>query len=90
MAKKPVPDNYGDPKYWDQRYAKENETFEWLETYESLAQLIKGFVKKQDRIINIGCGNSTIQEEMYDDGYEKIESVDISPVVIEQMWARYK
>lgn len=37
------------------------------------------------RILNLGCGNSTLSEELYDIGFTNVYNVDISPVVIEQM-----
>jgi EEF1A lysine methyltransferase 4 len=41
------------------------------------------------KILNIGCGNSVLPEEMYDmDGYREIYSMDISPPCIEQMKKR--
>ena len=82
------PQNYGDPKYWDQRYKETPEIYEWLENYKSLSSLLNQFVQKTDKIINLGCGNSLIQEDMFDDGFESITSVDVSPVVIEQMESR--
>ncbi|KAH9973559.1 S-adenosyl-L-methionine-dependent methyltransferase [Lactifluus volemus] len=36
----------------------------------------------------LGCGNSTLSEDMYDDGYKNIVNIDYSPVVIERMHAR--
>ncbi len=33
----------------------------------------------------VGCGNSKLSEQMYDDGYKNILSIDISEVVIEKM-----
>ena len=41
-------------------------------------------------ILNIGCGNSKLAEEMYEDGYTSITSVDISDIVIEQMQEYYR
>ena len=38
--------------------------------------------------MNLGCGNSIICEEMYDDGYTSIQNMDISKVCIDQMKAR--
>ena len=40
---------------------------------------------KESAILNIGCGNSSIQEYLYQDGYHHIVNNDISKVVIEQM-----
>ena len=82
--------NYGDPKYWDKRYAKNAGTmFDWLEDYESLKPLLKQFLPdKALRIIILGCGNAPLSEDMYDDGYHNILNVDISSVVIKQMIER--
>jgi SAM-dependent methyltransferase len=44
--------------------------------------------RERVRILNLGCGNSILPEEMYDRGYKHIYNVDISPVVIEQMAKR--
>lgn len=33
----------------------------------------------------LGCGNSTLSRDMYDDGYRNIANVDYSSVVIEKM-----
>jgi SAM-dependent methyltransferase len=42
------------------------------------------------RILILGCGNSTLAEEMRNDGwYGEIVNIDFSPVVIEQMKMRY-
>ena len=38
--------------------------------------------------MNLGCGNSILPEDMYDDGYKSIWNMDISPVCIEQMVER--
>lgn len=76
--------NYGDKCYWDQRYTKhKGSTFDWLENYTQLKQVLELFVERDHRILNMGCGNGEIQEEMYDDGYENIINIDISEVVIE-------
>jgi ubiquinone/menaquinone biosynthesis C-methylase UbiE len=81
--------NYGDPKYWDQRYKKQKDTyFDWLENYESLKPLMNNLFDKHDKILNVGCGNAQLTEDMYDDGYTCIVNTDISAVVIEQMRER--
>ena len=41
------------------------------------------------KVLNVGCGNSVLPEEMYDiDGYREIYNVDISPYCIETMKKR--
>ena len=80
--------NYGERKYWDNRYLQKKTVFDWLEDYASLEQLITKFIKPTDRILMLGCGNSPLSEAMYDNGYTNIVNMDISKVVIEQMEER--
>lgn len=83
--------NYGDPNYWDDRYKNQNKTtFDWLENYETLKPLLENLIDRSHRILNIGCGNAELTEDMYDDGYEDIWNMDISEIVIEQMKERNK
>ena len=60
--------NYGDPEYWEERYKNADSTFEWLEDYDSLKCLIDKLQisKENGKILNLGCGNSIICENMYD------------------------
>ena len=80
---------YGDPKYWDERYTKyKDSTFDWLEDFKSLEPLLLQFIQKTDRILMLGCGNAELSEDMYDAGYQNITNIDISSVVIETMRER--
>lgn len=77
--------NYGCPIYWDNRYAKAGpeSTFDWLESYATLENLLKQFITAKDmRILVLGCGNAEFSEDLYDDGYTNVVNVDISSVVI--------
>lgn len=40
---------------------------------------------KTKKILHVGCGNSELQDKLYEDGYHNIINIDISSVVIEQM-----
>lgn len=42
-------------------------------------------IRKSDYILNVGCGISRMAEEMLEDGYEKIHSIDISPIAVKFM-----
>jgi len=37
----------------------------------------------------LGCGNSTLSQDMWDDGYRNITNIDYSTVIIEQMQQRH-
>lgn len=83
-----MPPNYGDPRYWDERYKHQGSTFDWLENYDTLKPIMESLLDRSFRILNIGCGNAELTEAMYDDGYKDIWNMDISDVVIEQMKER--
>ena len=60
-----------------------------LEDYESLKPLLSKLLPTKDaKILVLGCGNATFSEHMYDDGYQNMDNIDISSVVINQMKLR--
>mmetsp|Transcript_16075 Transcript_16075/g.30293 ORF Transcript_16075/g.30293 Transcript_16075/m.30293 type:complete len:216 (-) Transcript_16075:45-692(-) len=82
---------YGDgPEYWDLRYKADPVPFEWLRSYADLRSLIwEACGNKQSAcVLHLGCGNSLLPEDMYDDGFQNIINVDNSEVVIAQMMQR--
>ncbi len=47
---------------------------------------------KQSRLLIIGCGNSSLGHDLYEDGgggYKNIDNIDYSAVVIERMAKKY-
>ena len=84
--------NYGDKKYWEERYDEQNgTTFDWLEDYESIKPIIDNLgIKKESRILNVGCGNSEFSEKMFDEGYNHNYNIDICQNVIDFMKSRNK
>ena len=55
-----------------------------------MKDIVSKYVKFGDKIVNIGCGNSRMSEEMYDEGYKHIVNIDFSPVCIAAMKEKYK
>ena len=45
---------------------------------------------KSDKILNIGCGNSKLSEDLSEEGYEDITNIDFSTKVINIMEQTYK
>ncbi|KAJ7625681.1 S-adenosyl-L-methionine-dependent methyltransferase [Roridomyces roridus] len=86
-------EEYGEKAYWDERYSQEpadDASFDWFKTYDDIAPLLRELIPRKDaRILMLGCGNSTLSQDMYDDGYENIVNTDYSSVVIEQMSRRH-
>jgi len=89
----PVTCNFGKSDYWDGRYSKDrdaNANFEWYHDYPEIQAIINQYCARDGRTLMLGCGNSTLSEQMYYDGYENIENVDFSRVAIDQMEEKYK
>ena len=64
--------NYGSKVYWDKRYTKggSEDTFDWLENYESLKGILNQFMPRNDmKILVLGCGNAEFSEDLYDAGF---------------------
>ncbi|KAL5014587.1 hypothetical protein ScPMuIL_008857 [Solemya velum] len=80
---------YKTQEYWDERY-KSEKSFEWFAGYSSFKTFIKADVQPSDKILVLGCGNSQMSYDMYQDGYQNIVNVDYSPVVIETMREEYE
>ena len=47
-------------------------------------------ISRNSKILIVGCGNSTLSEDLYADGYENIFSIDLSKNVITIMNERKK
>jgi len=81
---------YGQVGYWDDRYTKEAEEFEWYQSYDNFKDKIKaGFSDSNGKILNLGSGSSRLPVSMYLDGYKNITSVDFSKVSIDMMSGKF-
>jgi len=80
---------YGSVDYWNERYREEDE-FDWFKDYTQIRDLIAELIPNKDaRILMLGCGNSSLSESMYNDGFQNIMNIDYSSVVIEAMRTRH-
>ena len=53
--------DYGNKKYWDQRYQDAEDFFDWFQSYESLKPYMEDFFKQKgpdSMVMNVGCGTS--------------------------------
>jgi len=66
---------------------------EWYISYESSEELrnyIRRRLKPHSLILQIGCGNSKLSENLYTDGYRHVCNLDLSEPLVEQMKLKYK
>ncbi|XP_030749681.1 eEF1A lysine and N-terminal methyltransferase homolog [Sitophilus oryzae] len=79
-------EEFSQKEYWDLFFKKRgNKAFEWYGEYPELSGYIHKYVKTQDNILVMGCGNSSLGKDLYDIGFHKITNIDISNIVIRQM-----
>lgn len=78
---------YAQSSYWDARFTDEQQ-YDWLKGYAHFRHLCLPHLKPSDKILILGCGNSSLTQDLYSDGFHHLTSVDLSPVVIERMQAR--
>lgn len=75
---------YGKQSYWEERFKTEEE-YEWLVSYQDIKSQIQPYVHISNKILLVGCGNSSFSADLYDDGYTNITSLDYSKNVIDAM-----
>ena len=49
---------YGKSEYWEDRYQKDKEQFDWYQRYSGLKDIISQYVQPTYQILNVGAGNS--------------------------------
>ncbi|XP_003739601.1 eEF1A lysine and N-terminal methyltransferase [Galendromus occidentalis] len=75
--------------YWDRFFTKRTAAFEWYGEFYQISPVIFKYAKQNDKLLVVGCGNSTMSQDLYRSGYTSVVSVDISDVVIKQMKKKY-
>ena len=65
---------------------------DWLQSYDKLKALIHSKLNYNDsaEILVVGCGNSTLSAELYNDGYTCITNLDFSRTLIEKWQEKYE
>ncbi|KAK9286443.1 hypothetical protein L1049_014840 [Liquidambar formosana] len=78
---------YLDPHYWDERFSNE-EHYEWFKDYSHFRHLIQPHLHSNSFVLELGCGNSQLSDELYKDGITEITCIDLSAVAVEKMQKR--
>lgn len=85
----PLPSNnaqYLEDDYWNTRFEAEQQ-YDWFKDYSHFKHLLTPHIQPSNSILVLGCGNSSLTQELYEDGYKDLTSIDLSPVVIKNMQA---
>ncbi len=80
---------FGKQEYWEGRFEEEEE-YDWLVKYNNVRELIIPYLKTTDKILIVGCGNSSFSLDLYDDGFHNITNIDYSLVLIDKMRAAHQ
>lgn len=77
---------FSSAEYWERFFKKRGEkAFEWYGDYNKLCGVLHKYIKVQDKVLVVGCGNSELSEQMYDVGYKRLTNIDISETVVTHM-----
>jgi SAM-dependent methyltransferase len=80
----------GNVFYWEDRYTKDTNQFEWYCRYPELKEYFKDAgLDPLHNILVAGCGSSRLSADLYDAGFENITNIDFSETVIAQMEQKY-
>lgn len=81
---------YGKSEYWEERYTRDPEPFDWYQRWSGLKDTFLEYVQPSYQVLMAGSGNSRLSEEMYDEGFHHITNIDISMVVVKAMQEKYR
>ncbi|KAG1677986.1 Methyltransferase-like protein 13 [Nymphon striatum] len=78
---------FGNKEYWNKFFQKRGkDSFEWYGEYPQLCLILHKYIKQNNAILGIGCGNSRLCVDLYDVGcYHNNINVDISELAIKSM-----
>ncbi|XP_071697333.1 uncharacterized protein [Rutidosis leptorrhynchoides] len=79
--------SYLDPIYWNERFTSEDH-YEWLKDYSHFRHLIQLHIKPSSSILELGCGNSQLCDELYNEGITDLTCIDLSSVAVKKMQKR--
>ncbi|KVI10783.1 hypothetical protein Ccrd_010851 [Cynara cardunculus var. scolymus] len=78
---------YLDPNYWNDRFTCEDH-YEWLKDYSHFRHLIQQHITPTSSVLELGCGNSQLCDELYKEGITKLTCIDLSSVAVQKMQTR--
>jgi SAM-dependent methyltransferase len=80
---------YSEKSYWDNRFEREPDPFDWYQPWSRLKPLVLPHIPGRAAALDVGCGNSPMTSALLEEGFAEVTGLDISPVVIRQNEQRY-
>ena len=77
--------DYGSQDYWEAYYAKAKKPMEWLVAYSDIKQHLRPLIQERSRILEAGCGSSSLAPDMVADGFLMVVAFDYAPAAVEVM-----
>merc|ERR1719376_865920 len=83
-------EEFSSKTYWDNFFTgRGKDSFEWYGEYSELCGILHQYMRPAEDVLVAGCGSSSLSADLCSVGYRGIVNVDVSPVVIKQMQAKY-
>ncbi|XP_078524130.1 EEF1A lysine methyltransferase 4 [Lissotriton helveticus] len=76
---------YSSVRFWDGRYGADGPPRDWFGGLSSFSGLLEAQLRTEDRLLVLGCGDSSLSYDLFQKGYTSITNIDYSPVCIEAM-----
>merc|ERR1711907_807875 len=78
--------SFADPNYWEVRYNETQfEQYDWYLKWLGLKNLLAPVLSTESQVLVVGCGSSSLSEEMYAEGYTNITNIDRCDVLVDSM-----
>ncbi|VDK43569.1 unnamed protein product [Anisakis simplex] len=79
--------SFANTDFWESFYRQHVAPFEWYGDFNDLGDVLERYLKPSDHILQIGCGNSKLATELYDNGYQNLWNIDTDKSSIEKQVA---
>ena len=57
-------EDYNKREFWEDAFQKYKSNYDWYGKYEDFQSYFAKYMKKSNRILMVGCGNSTLGEKL--------------------------
>lgn len=83
--------HFGKQVYWEEYYHANKDSFEWYHNYKFMRDIVSQYIQepKETKMLNVGCGISKLPEELYNDGFRDIISIDFIDEVVTEMRQKF-